>query len=378
MALLHAADAGTASATSANRTQARIWREIADLSGGSLKLLRQKLTWMPAHSTANAIEDRTKSNGKSLTVSEWRANQLADRLAKRGAPESVLRKDAVELISIAGAALAYHAAQLGVITRAANCHEKVEVAADGTATTIKCRDSSSLSSTAKAQRRNREGIQKKPTPTKHDAQLDRLIQRLVQQPSVSAEPTLSEERQARKRKQAALARADTVDATARLVAEAASSATPTAVSAATRMQALRQRLSNKWSSAAGDAPASPNGVSCSLASCSAQVTSDDKIATPSNYEAPVWMDSEACAQLDSLATVECKVLFKGPLFTAGCNNVAAIGGVQKAFQLPDGASGGGTAPAAGLVVVLGGSVASENSSSPWAPRAGSRAFLPLS
>jgi hypothetical protein len=90
------------------------------------------------------------------------------------------------------------------------------------------------------------------------------------------------------------------------------------------------------------------------------------------------MDSEACAQLDSLATVECKVLFKGPLFTAGNNSVATIGGFQKAFQLPDGASGGGTAPAAGLVVVLGGSVASEDSSSSWAPRAGSRTFLPLS
>ena len=140
------------------------------------------------------------------------------------------------------AALAHHAAQLGVITRAANCHERVEVAADGTTTTIKCRNSSSLSPTAKAQHRNREGIQKKPTLTKHDAQLDRLIQRLVQQPSVGAEPTLSEERQARKRKQAALARADQRLTLEELALAQAAAATPPLVAATDRITALRARV----------------------------------------------------------------------------------------------------------------------------------------
>ena len=66
--------------------------------------------WMQAQSIANATGGRIKSNGRCLTVSELRANQLADRLSKHGALESALRTAADQTIKQAGAVLAYHAA----------------------------------------------------------------------------------------------------------------------------------------------------------------------------------------------------------------------------------------------------------------------------
>ena len=116
MALVHAVRAGPVAATTANKTDARIWKEVAELQGGTFKTLETLLTWMPAHTTAAAASTRAKSNGKMVTPSEWRANQLADVLAKKGALKSELRDKADLAIKAASEALLHAAARLGTVT----------------------------------------------------------------------------------------------------------------------------------------------------------------------------------------------------------------------------------------------------------------------
>ena len=144
MALLHTTRAGPASAVRRKNTDARIWREISEITGGCYKQLLSKLTWMPAHTSAALDNTRAKSNGSSLTTAEWKANQLADTLAKGGALVSPLRDEADKLIKIAGDTLQQSAARLGVITLAANAHLAEGVKEDGTKYSLAKRDSTAM------------------------------------------------------------------------------------------------------------------------------------------------------------------------------------------------------------------------------------------
>ena len=81
------------------------------------------MIWIPAHTSAATIADTIRSDGKHLTVAEWRANQLADALAKKGAPKSKARNDIKKTIRAAQDATLHAAAQLGVVTHAANNHQ---------------------------------------------------------------------------------------------------------------------------------------------------------------------------------------------------------------------------------------------------------------
>ena len=79
---------------------------------------------MPSQESAYGATSKVKSDGRLVTTSEWRANQLADKLAKGGAGTSSLRDDADKAIKEAGNALCHHGAQLGMVTRAANKHKE--------------------------------------------------------------------------------------------------------------------------------------------------------------------------------------------------------------------------------------------------------------
>jgi len=144
MALLHTARAGPASAGRGKNTDARIWNEITAITGGCYNALLSEMAWMPSHTSAACENVRVKSNGRALTTSEWRANQLADTLAKRGALVSPLRDEADKAITVAGGALQQVAARLGVVTCAANTHLVEGVKEDGTAFSITKRDSSAM------------------------------------------------------------------------------------------------------------------------------------------------------------------------------------------------------------------------------------------
>ena len=122
LGVLIMAQAGALKALSPKNPAARIWREIIDISGGDLRHLRKCLVWMPSHESADGVADKRTSRERAVTIPEWRANQLADKLANRGAGVSDLHNASDRVIKEAGKALCHHGAQLGMVTRAANKH----------------------------------------------------------------------------------------------------------------------------------------------------------------------------------------------------------------------------------------------------------------
>ena len=117
---------------------------ISDTLDGQLHQLRGALLWMPSHTTVDNFSGRIKSNNKAVTSVDWRANQLADLLAKKGAITSSDRDASTKRIATARAALLHHAAVLGMTTHAANNHKVSVTQADGTVCMKLLRDSSSL------------------------------------------------------------------------------------------------------------------------------------------------------------------------------------------------------------------------------------------
>ena len=130
-ALVDTVNASTQAATSPNKPNARIWKAISSVVDGRLQSLRRQLVWMPAHTSCAGIEALVKSDGRPLTVPEWRANQLADALAKRAAPLSSLAGAIIKELKVAGEALRHAAALLGVVTKRANQHPTTRVLHDG-------------------------------------------------------------------------------------------------------------------------------------------------------------------------------------------------------------------------------------------------------
>jgi len=237
MALLHTVRAGPERAGSGKNTDARIWVEITALTGGSYKTLLHNLVWMPSHTSASLENVRVKSNGKRLTTYEWRANQLADTLAKTGALVSPLRDEANKVINVAGDALQQAAARLGVVTFAANAHTVEGVKEDGTAYTLTKRDSSTLP-VALAKLRDE-------TRTRRTAE---LVAKAANPPAVvlAAAPlvplTREQERGLKRRTEVATRRLAEGAHLQLVVAGVAARATPQPDSATDRLAALRRRV----------------------------------------------------------------------------------------------------------------------------------------
>ena len=183
-------------------------------------------------------QTRAKSNGRQLTTAEWRANQLADCLAKRGAACSPLRDDADRVIKAAGHALLLSAARLGVITRAANNHQVEGTKANGEKCLITKRDSSALPPSL-AKSRNVKAELKA-------ADVEKTTQPLPSPPAAAA-PLVAPSRaqvQGQLKRQLATARLDLeASRLASIPASSAAAAQPQTVSAADRMAAMRRRLS---------------------------------------------------------------------------------------------------------------------------------------
>ena len=77
---------------------------------------------MPAHSSPAAVGEAKLSNGSRLTHIDWRANRLADALAKRAASDGAPPTAVLRLLKSAQAAVEFSAKLLGRITFAANHH----------------------------------------------------------------------------------------------------------------------------------------------------------------------------------------------------------------------------------------------------------------
>ena len=96
---------------------------------------------MPAHGNKNSIGVALKSDGSEVSLVDWRANRLADALAKEAAGADRIDPNAMQMLADANAAFEYGAALAGVTCKAANCYTERIVMPDGTTTTLTKRDS---------------------------------------------------------------------------------------------------------------------------------------------------------------------------------------------------------------------------------------------
>jgi len=176
LALVLTSRGGLSAATHHSRPLARIWGMIGHALDGNIQSLAEQetLVWFPAHLTWRAVGEARGSNGQRMSATDWRANRLADRLAKAVAREAQAPKGTVELFESSEAATAHAAALLGIGTRASNAHEAQVTTADGETKTVLQRDSQSKpKEVAEAQRAARlaarnasEGAAAAPAPAK--------------------------------------------------------------------------------------------------------------------------------------------------------------------------------------------------------------------
>ena len=154
LGLLQTVDKGASAACSANMRLARTWHHIAQFLNNDLSLLCRQgsLTWMPAHQPESSIGRACKSNGRTLTALEWRANRLVDTLAKAAANKGAPPRSHVQLLVSAEALVKHKLGQLGAATHAANNFEE-ETLLDSGVTVKKTRRDAQLPPTKAKPRR---------------------------------------------------------------------------------------------------------------------------------------------------------------------------------------------------------------------------------
>ncbi len=114
-----------AEACGPKRSLARTWRMVADALDGQFRDAADKLVWMPSHESALSFSSARDSRGLAVTSVMWRANRLADVLAKAAASGNRLPTWATKLVTAAASLVKHRAARLGVATYRAN-HYSVE------------------------------------------------------------------------------------------------------------------------------------------------------------------------------------------------------------------------------------------------------------
>ena len=122
MSLIRTAESSSIAATDAKRPLARIWSAVGHTLDADIKQISEaeRLSWMPAHQSLSMIGERQLPDGTRLTAVDWRANRLADALAKQAATRFALPKEALELLASGAAAVKYAAGILGRATWGAN------------------------------------------------------------------------------------------------------------------------------------------------------------------------------------------------------------------------------------------------------------------
>ena len=133
--------AGLTAATAPSRVLARIWVAINAELDGKLHYLVTALSWMPAHQTAAMIGNPVRGTGRILTVVHWRANRLADAVAKAFARDNLACDELVSLVASSRKSVAFHASLLATVTHCANNCPEPATRKDGTAYVKLSRDS---------------------------------------------------------------------------------------------------------------------------------------------------------------------------------------------------------------------------------------------
>ena len=129
--------------TDAKQALARTWSAIRHALDDDYAAARRLLVWMPSHQCASNIHGAVGSDGCPITPVMWRANRLADVLAKSIAGRHRLPRWVLDLVRSSGQLVQYFAARLGTATHAANNYLVTDTTGDGSA------DSTRRDSTAK-------------------------------------------------------------------------------------------------------------------------------------------------------------------------------------------------------------------------------------
>ena len=134
---------GEEAATAAGRMLARVWTAIFACCEGRLRgELDAVLTWAPAHTSWATLASRMRADGLPITAQDWRANSLADALAKMAARATRAPWSVRKRCRCLQAARRYGAAIAGVACQAANNYVTYGHKQDGTYGEVKYRDSS--------------------------------------------------------------------------------------------------------------------------------------------------------------------------------------------------------------------------------------------
>ena len=139
--LLDTAEAGFAAATAPSRVLARVWVAINVALDNKFVDLATALAWFPAHQTAAMIGHPVRRTGKILTVVHWRANRLADAVAKAFARDHLASEELATLVTSGRTSVLHHASLLAKVTHCANNCPQQATRKDGSTYTKMCRDS---------------------------------------------------------------------------------------------------------------------------------------------------------------------------------------------------------------------------------------------
>ena len=130
-------------ATAACRPLARLWNMIFTILDADPvdDCPQVPIAWMPAHGCEGSVSNTLKSDDSVVSRTEWRANRLANALAKAAAGQHAVNKRTARFISDALATCEYGAALAGVTCKAANCYQCTVHLSDGSPTEVRRRDS---------------------------------------------------------------------------------------------------------------------------------------------------------------------------------------------------------------------------------------------
>ena len=242
--LISTAAKGTSRATSAKAALARIWTRIASsLDGDTTRLVSSSiLRWTLAHLSQASIGSCANGTDRVITAIDWRANRMADALAKEAAAEFAADAATIRLVKSAEEAARFHMALLGVVTHKAN-HCPVQKEVNGEWSWISKRDSLERPKAASAALRR----ECKPRPSKKQEHCEIPVdcERPHRIPASWLAPSRATDKAAARRKQKTERARTEQEATQAAVAGIAERLRPAASSASERLAALRERIRNR-------------------------------------------------------------------------------------------------------------------------------------
>ena len=177
LGVISVAKTGTAAATAASSANARLWKMIAHQLDGDITQLSSRVVWMPAHQTAAVIGTRLKSDNRTVTSLDFRANRLVDKLALHFAAQSQEAKWGEVMVSSTKAAAKHALMAFGKVTFEANNHKIEVVGDDGVKRHKTVRDSQSAPE-LKKKARKKETITPTVVETFTADEIKRLLEKL--------------------------------------------------------------------------------------------------------------------------------------------------------------------------------------------------------